>query len=73
MSESEVVPLQEAAARLGIHRSTAYDLVKKGKFPLPIVRVNKSIKVPKAKLDYYIEHGQLPPANGSSKRRRTKP
>jgi len=65
---SEVVSIQEAAERLDVHRSTAYDLVAKGKFPLPVIRVGNQLKVSRAQLEHFIRTGELldPQQNGST-------
>jgi predicted DNA-binding transcriptional regulator AlpA len=69
-SESDVLSLQQAAHKLGIHRSTAYELAKKGPpwgahghFPVPVLRVGEQYKVPREQLDHYIRTGEL--LNGS--------
>jgi hypothetical protein len=41
-----VVDLPTAAAMLGIGRTLAYELVRTGRWPTPIIRVSRLIKVP---------------------------
>jgi hypothetical protein len=44
-----------AASILGIGRSTAYDLIRRDNFPVPVVRVGSRIRVPVAPLaDVFI-------------------
>ena len=43
-----VVDLQTAARALGIGRTVAYDLVRTGAWPTPVLRVGKLIRVPTA-------------------------
>jgi excisionase family DNA binding protein len=46
----ELVSVAEAAEILGIHSTTAYNLIRKGEFPVRTFRVGKNIRVPKAAL-----------------------
>jgi len=57
--EAAVCSLQHAASRLGIHRSTAYELVKRGEFPLPVIRVGSQIKVSLDQLEHFLKTGEL--------------
>jgi excisionase family DNA binding protein len=41
-----VLDLPAAARLLGIGRTTAYELVRNGEWPTPIIRLGKQIKVP---------------------------
>ena len=43
-----VVDLQTAARALGIGRTAAYDLVRSGAWPTPVLRVGKLIRIPTA-------------------------
>jgi predicted site-specific integrase-resolvase len=45
-----VVDLRTAAAALGIGRTAAYELVRTGRWPTPVLRVGGRIKVPTAPL-----------------------
>jgi excisionase family DNA binding protein len=45
-----VIDLIEAAALLGIGRTTAYKLVRRGEWPTPVLRIGRLIKVPTAPL-----------------------
>jgi hypothetical protein len=45
-----VVDLPTAAAVLGIGRTLAYELVRTGRFPTPVLRVGTQIKIPTAHL-----------------------
>ncbi|GAY09824.1 AlpA family transcriptional regulator [Pseudonocardia sp. N23] len=44
------VDVQTAGRALGIGRSTAYDLAQRGEFPVPVLRVGRSYRVPTAAL-----------------------
>lgn len=41
----------EAAELLGIHRETAYLQIAAGTFPVPVIRVGRRLKIPRAVLD----------------------
>jgi excisionase family DNA binding protein len=41
-----VITAEEAFAELGIDRSTGYKAIREGTFPLPVVRVGRSIRIP---------------------------
>ena len=45
-----VVDVPTAAAILGIGRTAAYELIRLGKWPTPILRLGKLIRVPSAPL-----------------------
>lgn len=45
-----VVDLETAARALGLGRSAAYELVRTGSWPTPVLRLGRLIKVPSAPL-----------------------
>lgn len=45
-----VVDVETAASALGLGRSAAYALVRTGRWPTPVVRLGKRIKIPTAPL-----------------------
>lgn len=45
-----VVDVVTAAEVLGIGRTVAYELVRTGRFPTPVLRVGRQIKIPTAYL-----------------------
>ena len=45
-----VVDLLTAAAALGVGRTTAYDMVRTGRWPTPVLRLGHRIRVPTAAL-----------------------
>jgi Helix-turn-helix domain len=50
--------LAEAAEILGIHRTTAWSLHKRGEFPVPVLRIGSNLRVVKAHLQLFIETGE---------------
>lgn len=49
-----VIDLLEAARMLGIGRTLAYRLVREGRWPTPVIRVGRLIKIPVAPLNEYL-------------------
>lgn len=47
--------IEEAAAALGVGRSTAYDAIKRGEFPVPVIRVGARLVVSRAALDALLD------------------
>jgi hypothetical protein len=45
-----VVDVETAASALGLGRSAAYALVRTGRWPTPVLRLGKRIKIPTAPL-----------------------
>jgi len=54
------VSLAQAARVLGIHRSTAWDLHKRGEFPIPVLRVGHRLRVTKVQLERFLAQENLP-------------
>lgn len=50
-SKCATVSLAEAATILGVHRSTAWELWKRGEFPVPVLKLGSRLRVPKAHLE----------------------
>ena len=48
------VSLAEAATVLGIHRSTAWDLFKRGEFPVPVLQIGHRLRVTKVQLERFL-------------------
>lgn len=49
--DRETASLTEVAARLGIARSTCYELAAAGRLPLPVIALGRRRVVPRAALD----------------------
>ena len=62
--EPGVYSLKEAGQRLGIAESTAYDLVKRGQFPVPVIQIGGRNRVLKAVLERFLAGDT--PASASS-------
>ena len=45
--------LSEVAARLGLGRSTIYELIQRGE--LPVIRVGRAVRVPVVALERWVE------------------
>jgi excisionase family DNA binding protein len=52
--ERATVTLTEAAAYLGIARSTAYQLASEDRFPVPIIRLGRRVVVSRAALERLV-------------------
>lgn len=53
-SSCATVSLAEAAKVLGVHRSTAWDLYKRGEFPVPVLQIGHRLRVAKVHLQRYL-------------------
>jgi excisionase family DNA binding protein len=58
-----MLTVPQAAQVLGIGRTLAYELVRTGAWPTPIVRAGKLIKIPTAPLLELLATGRLPGAD----------
>jgi excisionase family DNA binding protein len=55
--EQLLLRIPEAAARLGLGRSTVYELIQAG--DLPVVRIGKAVRIPAARLMAFVERQTL--------------
>ena len=55
------ISLAQAAHVLGIHRSTAWDLYKRDEFPVPVLRIGRSLRVAKIQLERFLLTGDGDP------------
>jgi excisionase family DNA binding protein len=60
---SPLLTLSEVADILGLHRSTLYRGIERGSFPLPIVRVGSTMRVPRAAVSRLLAGTEARPAN----------
>jgi predicted DNA-binding transcriptional regulator AlpA len=54
---SMTMSLAQAAGILGIHRTTAWSLHKRGEFPVPVLQLGSSLRVVRAHLEQYMSTG----------------
>lgn len=50
--------LAEAAVILHIHRTTAWQLYRRGEFPVPVLKVGANLRVVKAHLQQFLDTGE---------------
>lgn len=55
--EAQTLTVVQAAAQLGISPSNAYRLIRRGDFPVPVLRIGNLLKVSRASLDQYLRGG----------------
>lgn len=61
MSERLAYTVTETADALGIGRTVAYDLIRRGE--LPHIRIGRSIRIPRASLDAWLQGHTTPTTN----------
>jgi len=54
LSACATVSLSEAARVIGIHRSTAWELHKRGEFPIPVLEIGSRLRVAKVHLEAFV-------------------
>ena len=54
MTPRHTVSIQEAALMLGVGRSTVYDAIRRGDFPLPVIRVGARCLVSRNALEQLL-------------------
>ena len=52
------VSLSQAAEVLGVHRSTAWELYKRGEFPVPVLHIGNRLRVTKLHLERFLLTGE---------------
>ena len=53
-----VIDVPTAAMVLGIGRTSAYELIRTGQFPTPVLRLGRLIRIPSAPLLALLESGR---------------
>ena len=56
-NERQTVTVEEAARLLGIGRSLAYEAVRRGQFPAPVIKVGRRYVVSREGLERVIAEG----------------
>ena len=59
LNSCATMSLSDAAHVLGIHRSTAWDLYKRGEFPVPVLRIGRGLRVAKIQLEKFLLTGNV--------------
>ena len=59
LAVSATMSLAEAAVTLHIHRTTAWQLYRRGEFPVPVLKVGANLRVVKAHLQRFLDTGEL--------------
>lgn len=54
--------VEQAAKMLGIGRTLAYELIRDGHWPTPVLRIGRLIKIPSGPLTALLRDGYLPSA-----------
>jgi predicted DNA-binding transcriptional regulator AlpA len=57
VADTTTMSLAQAAEILGIHRTTAWSLHKRGEFPVPVLQLGSSLRVVRAHLELYMSTG----------------
>jgi excisionase family DNA binding protein len=55
LNSSRTVTVEEAARLLGIGRNTAYEAVRTGSFPSPVIKIGGRYVIPRAPLEQLLE------------------
>jgi len=58
VSPRATISLAEAAEILGMHRTTAWSLHKRGEFPVPVLKIGSNLRVVRAHLQLFLETGE---------------
>lgn len=58
--ERETLGIEELARRLGINRSTAYQLARRNQLPVPVIRVGRRMVVSRHLLDQLLDGHHTP-------------
>lgn len=57
---ADTLTVPELADRFGLARSSAYDWIRSGDFPLPVVRIGRTLRIPTVQVDFFVLHGRAP-------------
>ena len=60
-AEPQTLTVEEAAARLGISRTLAYELAKTGRLPAPVIRLGRRLVVTRRALERVLAGEPQPP------------
>lgn len=57
---ADTLTVPEFAGRVGIAKSSAYEWIRSDDFPLPVVRIGRTLRIPAVQVDFYLLHGRAP-------------
>jgi excisionase family DNA binding protein len=63
---SATVTVPQAAEQLGVSPDTAYREIRAGRFPVPVVRIGRQLRVPTAPLERLLNTGSVDVASTSA-------
>jgi excisionase family DNA binding protein len=57
-SREPMMTVLQAAAALGIGRTLAYELVRTGEWPTPVVRIGRLVRIPRRPFEQFLATGR---------------
>ncbi len=60
MNAAAALSVEAAAARLGYGKDVLYERIKAGDFPLPVIRLGRTMKIPASQVEFYAVVGRAP-------------
>lgn len=57
---ADTLTVPQFAERVGIATSSAYDWIRSDDFPLPVVRVGRTMRLPTVQVEFFLLHGRAP-------------
>ncbi len=53
-----MISLSEAAALMGVHRTTVYNMYRSGEFPVPVVKFGTNLRIVRSHLMLFMATGE---------------
>jgi predicted DNA-binding transcriptional regulator AlpA len=60
------IPAEESFPLLGISRNTGYELIRRGEFPVPVLRLGRKLRIPTAPLLDLLAGRTSPPPSAAA-------